>query len=138
MRIHSEKLKDIVVVEKILRSMTQNFAYVVCLIEKSKKINELSIDELQSSILVDEQRMKSVHTTYITCHKAQSMHSQRALHEMWDPINDIRHRARNPMSNLTIVEADQDHIVRCLSHPRRKASRQAFITLAPHMENVYL
>lgn len=59
MRIHGDKLEDVAVVEKILRSMTSNFAYVVCSIEESKDLDELSIDELQSSLLVHEQRMKN-------------------------------------------------------------------------------
>lgn len=91
MRIHGDKLKDIAVVEKIIHSMTQNFAYVVCLIKGSKKFNELYINELQSLILVNEQRMKNVHTTYITCHKTQSTHSQRAPYDMWDLSNDMQH-----------------------------------------------
>lgn len=57
MRIHGEKLDDVAVIEKILRSMTPNFNYVVCSIEESKDIDSLSIDELQSSLLVHEQRI---------------------------------------------------------------------------------
>ena len=37
--------------------MALKFAYVVCSIEESKELNELSNDELQSSLLVHEQRM---------------------------------------------------------------------------------
>ena len=44
---------------KILRSMTSKFDYVVCSIEESNNIDILSIDKLQSSILVHEQRMSS-------------------------------------------------------------------------------
>ncbi|KAI5335657.1 hypothetical protein L3X38_025790 [Prunus dulcis] len=61
MRIHGEQMGDVVVIEKILRSMIPKFDYVVCLIEESNDIDILSIDELQSSLLVHEQRM-SRHT----------------------------------------------------------------------------
>ncbi|KAK2970503.1 hypothetical protein RJ640_013575 [Escallonia rubra] len=57
MRIHGEKLEDVTIVEKILRSMTSKFNFVICSIEESKDIDTLSIDELQSSLLVHEQKI---------------------------------------------------------------------------------
>ena len=39
--------------------MSAKFNYVVCSIEESHDIDELSIDELQSSLLLHEQRMVS-------------------------------------------------------------------------------
>jgi len=59
MRIHGEKLQDVTIVEKILRSMTAKFDYVVCWIEESHDIDKLSINELQSSLLVREQRINN-------------------------------------------------------------------------------
>ena len=49
MRIHGEKMEDVTIIEKILRSMTPKFNFVVCSIEESKDLDALSIDELQSS-----------------------------------------------------------------------------------------
>ncbi|XP_015075746.1 uncharacterized protein LOC107019897 [Solanum pennellii] len=57
MRIHGEQMQDVTIVEKILRSMTPKFNFVVCSIEDSKAIDELSIDELQCSLLVHEQKI---------------------------------------------------------------------------------
>ncbi|XP_028091863.1 uncharacterized protein LOC114292158 [Camellia sinensis] len=51
--------RDITVIEKIILSMTLKFDYVVCYIEESNDIDSLSIDVLQSSLLVHEQRMTS-------------------------------------------------------------------------------
>lgn len=56
---HGEKMDQTLVVEKILRSLTSKFNYVVCSIEESNDVTTLSIDELQSSLLVQEQHMKS-------------------------------------------------------------------------------
>ena len=42
---------------KILRSMIPKFNYVVCSIEESNNLDTMTIDELQSSLLVHEQRM---------------------------------------------------------------------------------
>ncbi|XP_055806898.1 uncharacterized protein LOC129875636 [Solanum dulcamara] len=57
MRFHGEKIDDVAIVEKILRSLTPKYNYVVCSIEESKYIDALSLDELQSSLLVHEQKM---------------------------------------------------------------------------------
>jgi len=57
MRVHCDPLEDVVIVEKILRSMTTKFSYVVCSIEESKHTDELSLDELQSSLLFHERKM---------------------------------------------------------------------------------
>ncbi|XP_070662476.1 uncharacterized protein [Malus domestica] len=53
-RVHGERMEDVVIIEKILRSMTSKFDYVVCSIEESNDLDTLSIDELQSSLLVHE------------------------------------------------------------------------------------
>ena len=60
MRIHGEKMQDVTIVEKILRSMTPKFNFVVCSIEESNDIDELSIDELQSSLLVHEKKISRI------------------------------------------------------------------------------
>lgn len=57
MRIHNDKIKDITITEKIFRSSILKFNFVVCLIEKYKDIDELYIDELQSSLLIHKQKL---------------------------------------------------------------------------------
>ncbi|GMY22929.1 Retrovirus-related Pol polyprotein from transposon TNT 1-94 [Fagus crenata] len=52
-----KEFEQVVIIEKILRSMTSRFDYVVCSVEESNKLDILTIDELQSSLLVHEQRM---------------------------------------------------------------------------------
>lgn len=57
MRIYGDKTEDVTIVEKILWSTTPKFNFVFCSIEEANDIEELSIDELQSSLLVHEQKI---------------------------------------------------------------------------------
>jgi len=59
MKVNGENKGDVALVEKILRSMTPKFDYVVCSIEKCKDTNTLAIDEMQSILLVHELCMTS-------------------------------------------------------------------------------
>ncbi|XP_057950977.1 uncharacterized protein LOC131145810 [Malania oleifera] len=59
MKANGEDKGNTAIVKKILRSMTPKFDYVVCSIEESKDIDTLTIDELQSSLIVHEQCMSS-------------------------------------------------------------------------------
>ncbi|XP_073035741.1 uncharacterized protein [Primulina eburnea] len=59
MKAHGEQMGQVVIIEKILRSMTSRFDYVVCSVEESNDLDNLTIDELQSSLLVHEQRINS-------------------------------------------------------------------------------
>ena len=51
-------MEQTVIIEKILRSMTAGFDYVVCSIEESNNLTVMTIDKLQSNLLVYEQRLK--------------------------------------------------------------------------------
>ena len=44
MRFHGEEMRDVTIVTKILRSLTDKFNYIVCSIEESKDTNTLTID----------------------------------------------------------------------------------------------
>ncbi|XP_024634410.1 uncharacterized protein [Medicago truncatula] len=62
MTSHGERLEQTIIVEKVMCSMTPKFNYVVCSIEESNDVTMLSVDELQSSLLVHEQRMHAQHS----------------------------------------------------------------------------
>ncbi|KAL4325347.1 hypothetical protein GQ457_11G023670 [Hibiscus cannabinus] len=57
MKANGEHKSETEIVEKVLRFMTSKFNYVVCSIEEAQDTTDLSIDELQSSLLVHEQKM---------------------------------------------------------------------------------
>lgn len=42
---------------KALRSLTQKYDYIVCAIEESKDLNDIKLDDLQSSIEAHEQKL---------------------------------------------------------------------------------
>ncbi|CAL1387753.1 unnamed protein product [Linum trigynum] len=56
MRNCGELMPDVKIVEKVLRTLTAKFNFIVCSIEESKDIEELSVEALQSSLLVHEQK----------------------------------------------------------------------------------
>ncbi|KAJ0566009.1 putative RNA-directed DNA polymerase [Helianthus annuus] len=57
MRACGDDMTDVKIVEKVLRTLTENFNYIVCTIEETKNLDELSVDELQSSLLCHEQKL---------------------------------------------------------------------------------
>jgi len=46
MKAHGETMSQTIINEKVLRSMTSKFDYVVCSIKESNDMNTLTIDEL--------------------------------------------------------------------------------------------
>ncbi|PNY03164.1 retrovirus-related Pol polyprotein from transposon TNT 1-94 [Trifolium pratense] len=58
MTSQGERMAQATIVDKILRSMPEKFNYVTCSIEESNDVTTMSLDELQSSLIVHEQKMK--------------------------------------------------------------------------------
>ena len=58
MQVYGEEMEDVKIVEKNLRTLTKKFNNIVCCIEESKDIDNLSVDELQSSLIVHEQKFR--------------------------------------------------------------------------------
>lgn len=59
MKTHKEKMDRVVIIEKVLHSIKSKFDYVICSMEECNDLNVLTIDELQSNMLVHKQIMNS-------------------------------------------------------------------------------
>lgn len=58
MRNYGENMANVKIVEKILRTLTDKWNYIVCFIEESKDIDALFVDALQSLLFVHESKFK--------------------------------------------------------------------------------
>lgn len=52
-----ESIDDSIIVGKVLRSLILRCEYVVCSIMESNNLDELALDDMESSLKVYEQRM---------------------------------------------------------------------------------
>jgi hypothetical protein len=57
MQIHSNKMENLTIIEKIFQLLTLKLNFVVCSTEKSKNIYELFIDKLQSFLSIHKQKL---------------------------------------------------------------------------------
>lgn len=58
MKRYGYQIENVHVVEKILCSLTPNFDYMVCVIEKSKDLNSLSLEQLDDFLQSYEDMIK--------------------------------------------------------------------------------
>ncbi|KAJ0018100.1 hypothetical protein Pint_12332 [Pistacia integerrima] len=69
MKRNGEKLEDVRVIEKMLRSLTPSFEHVVAVTEESKDLEIMTTEELLGSLGVHELRIRR-HDEVIGCEQA--------------------------------------------------------------------
>ncbi|GAA0169317.1 hypothetical protein LIER_23834 [Lithospermum erythrorhizon] len=58
LRSNGEDINDTMIVEKILRTLTEQFTYIVVSIEEAQDVEDMSVDELQSTLALHEKKFK--------------------------------------------------------------------------------
>ena len=71
MKGYGEKFTDLILIEKVLRSLNPKFDHIVVAIEESKDLESMSIDELQGSFEAHEQRLQERNNCIETTIQAQ-------------------------------------------------------------------
>ncbi|KAL6329996.1 hypothetical protein AAG906_039911 [Vitis piasezkii] len=111
MKAHEERMGQNVIVEKILRSMTPRFDYVVCSIEESNNVDTMTIDELQSSLLVHEQRMN--------CHSGNARDEQAlkvSYGERYEGRGHFQYECPSWEKSANYVEFDEEEEMLLMSY----------------------
>ena len=71
MRIHGDKTEDVLIVEKILQSLTPNFNFVVCSIEEANDVGSLLVHEQKiNQWEKEEQAFKALSKNHSTPNRA--------------------------------------------------------------------
>ncbi|KAJ9543880.1 hypothetical protein OSB04_023587 [Centaurea solstitialis] len=55
MKVHGEKVEQVAIIDKIVLSLNSRFDYMVFSVEESNYLSQLTIDELQSNLLEDDE-----------------------------------------------------------------------------------
>lgn len=102
MRLNGEVIDDKRVVEKILRSLTRKFEYMVVAIEESKDISDLSLENLLGILESNELRLKQFDTqSFEHAFQTQSNNQNSPTEKQFNQNNHVKGKGRGrPLSQV--------------------------------------
>ncbi|XP_024993929.1 uncharacterized protein LOC112527480 [Cynara cardunculus var. scolymus] len=120
LHFNGEIIVDRRVVEKILRSLTKKFEYVLVVIEESKYISVMSLERLLGILQSHELRMKQFDNPYEQAFQLQSPNPQeRNIIQLREPQIDFKGRgkriAKERENNFINIEDNEDTMFMILS-----------------------
>jgi len=70
MKICGYKISNLKIIEKVMFTLTLKFGYIVVIIEESKNLDEMKVEELQGSLAAYEQRMNERNLVIKPCKRS--------------------------------------------------------------------
>ncbi|XP_070039868.1 uncharacterized protein [Nicotiana tomentosiformis] len=93
LRRHGKDIEDVRVVEKILRTLTPKFDFVVCAIEESRDLDSMTVEKLEGSLQAHEEKIK----------RRQECH--------WSNFLKLKHPLKTMKVKSVIEEINEDEVV---------------------------
>lgn len=110
MKCKGEKIKDLYIIEKILRSLNSKFYNVVIAIEESKDLSIITVDELLASLEIHEQHInKKLHQNLLMKHCNQCFLFKK-IKKNNEIHNQVEERVGFKEDEVLIIEEEEEDL----------------------------